>query len=429
MARSARKASRSRAREEALAAARAVSVPARCDVVVVGGGASGLAAAVAAAEAGASVTVLERSVACGRTILATGNGRCNLSNAELAGPTPRWDRYNRPDFVAAACGPRLGEDVLAFFEGCGLACAEETGGRLYPLSRQAASVREVLLARARRAGVTLAPAREVTGVTREDNGWRVTFAGADSAGGSAAGGAASGGTASIPSGTVRCRGLVLAVGGGEGLSRSLGLACAPYEPVLCSLACEPLTPLDLAALDGRRAHVAVRLLRDGAELAREEGEVLFRPYGLSGIVVFDLSRLARPGDVLALDLTGGLDRERARELAETAGSCAGLIDPAIAAALGPDALDRALDLHFRVSGPAEPERAQVTRGGLLVTQFDPTTLEARELPGLFACGEALDVDAACGGFNLAWAWKSGLVAGDAAAGASSAAAARRARTA
>ena len=172
----------------------------------------------------------------------------------------------------------------------------------------------------------------------------------------------------------------------------------------------------LGELDGRRAHVVARLVRDGREVAREVGEVLFRPYGLSGIVVFDLSRHARPGDVVSLDLTCGLDRERARELAGAAGSCAGVLDPVIAGALGQDALDQALDLRFVVQGPAEPERAQVTRGGLLTGQFDPATLEARERPGLFACGEALNVDGACGGFNLAWAWKSGLVAGRAAAG-------------
>ena len=147
MARGPRRASRSRAREEALAAAAAVRVPVRCDVAVVGGGASGLAAAVAAAEAGASVTVLERAVECGRTILATGNGRCNLMNAELRGPAPAWERYNEPAFVAAVCGPGFGGDALAFLEGCGIAWAEEGGGRLYPLSRQASSVREALLAR------------------------------------------------------------------------------------------------------------------------------------------------------------------------------------------------------------------------------------------------------------------------------------------
>ena len=389
MARGPRRPSRSQAREAALAAAASVRVPARCDVCVVGGGAAGLAAAIAAAEGGASVVVLERAPECGRAILATGNGRCNFSNARLS-----WERYNDPAFVEAVCGPRFGENVLAFFEGCGLAWAEE-GGRLYPLSRQAASVREVLLARAGRAGVTLAAAREVGGIAREAGSWRVTFAGATS-------------------GELEVRSVVLAVGGGEGLARSLGLACAPFEPVLCSLACEAPEGVSLEALDGRRAHAAARLLRDGTEVAREEGEVLFRGYGLSGIVVFDLSRAARRGDVISLDLTCGLDEGVARHLAETAGGCAGLLDPLIARALG-DSLDRARDLRLVVQGPAEPERAQVTRGGLLTSQFDPATLGAHGLPGLFACGEALHVDGACGGFNLAWAWKSGLVAGAAAA--------------
>ena len=364
-------------------------VPARCDVVVVGGGASGLAAGIAAAEAGASVVVLERAVECGRTILATGNGRCNFSNASLA-----WDRYNDPAFVEAVCGERFGEDVLGFFEECGLAWVEEDG-RLYPLSRQAASVREVLLARARRAGVTLAPAREVTAVEHEDSGWRVSYEGASA-------------------GRVLAGSVVLAAGGGEKVLSATGLTCAPFEPVLCSLACSAPAGVSLDALDGRRAHVVARLLRDGVEVARETGEVLFRPYGVSGIAVFDLSRGARAGDVISLDLTCGAELERLRQLAERAGGCSGILDPVVALALG-DSLDLARDLRFVASGPAEPERAQVTRGGLLTAQFDPATLEARALPGLFACGEALDVDGACGGFNLAWAWKSGLVAGHSAA--------------
>ena len=365
-------------------------VPATCDVCVVGGGAAGLAAAVTAAEAGASVVVLERALECGRTILATGNGRCNLSNARL-----EWRRYNDPAFVEAVCGERFGSDVLGFFEGCGLAVAEEGGGRLYPLSRQASSVREALLARARRAGVTLAAAREVTGVERGGKGWCVAYEGVDA-------------------GETCARSVVLAAGGGEGIVRSLGLACAPFEPVLCSLACEAPAGVSLESLDGRRAHAITRLLRDGAEVAREAGEVLFRGYGLSGIAAFDLSRDARPGDVVSLDLTCGLDEGRARGLVRAAGGCAGLLDPAIARELG-DSLKFARDLRLVVLGPAEPKRAQVTRGGLVTGQFDPATLGARGVPGLFACGEALDVDGACGGFNLAWAWKSGLVAGAAAA--------------
>lgn len=401
MARQPKKTSRSRAREQALAAARAVRVPDRCDVVVVGGGASGLAAAIAAAEAGAGVVVLERDVECGRTILATGNGRCNFMNTQLLGPDPDWTRYNDPTFVEAVCGRSFGDDVLEFLEGCGLAWTEEEGGRLYPLSRQASSVREVLLARARRAGVTLAPAREVVDISVRDR--RVYTC------------AHFGANPGPESCHVYTR-VIYATGGGRALTRATGLSCAPFEPVLCSLACDPAsTGISLDALDGRRARVVAKLLRAGREVAREEGEALFRAYGLSGIVVFDLSRLARPGDVVSLDLTCGMDPGHVGSLVSAAGSCAGVLDPVIAAALGADAPSLALDLRFIVTGPAEPERAQVTRGGLLTSQFDPATLKARELPEFFACGEALDVDGACGGFNLAWAWKSGLVAGRAAA--------------
>ena len=398
MARTARRTSRAQVRERALAFAADVRVPASCDVVVVGGGASGLAAAIAAAEAGASVVVLERALECGRTILATGNGRCNFMNASLCGPRPAWERYSDPAFVEAVCGGRFGQDVLAFFEGCGLAWAEEEGGRLYPLSRQAASVREALLARALRAGVTLAPAREVGGVQAATDGYRVTL------------------SPDSPIEATReivARRLICSAGGGEELARSLGLSCAPWKPVLCSLACQATEGVSLAALDGRRAHVIARLLRGGSEVARETGEALFRSYGLSGIVVFDLSRIAAPGDVISLDLTCGMDAETAARLTGVAGSLVGLLDPAIARALD-DSLELARGLRFVVTGPAEPERAQVSRGGLRTDQFDPATLEARGLPGLYACGEALNVDGACGGYNLAWAWKSGLVAGSAA---------------
>lgn len=392
MARRARGGTRARLRAEALEAARAVRLPGCVDVAVVGGGPAGLACAIAAAEAGPSVAVLERELACGRTILPTGNGRCNLSNARLS-----WERYNEPAFVEAVCGPTFGDDVRRFLEGCGLALAEEEGGRLYPLSRQAASVRAVLLARARRAGVVLAPARAVEGLEARGGGWVVRARLADEKDERLAAGA-----------------VVVACGGGARLLGELELACAPFSPVLCPLACEAVAGVDLAALDGRRAHVVAQLLHDGREAARERGEVLFRPYGISGIVAFDLSRATRPDDVVALDLTCGLDAARAERLARTAGGLEGLLDPVVAEALG-GSLELARDLRLVVRGPAEPERAQVTRGGLVCDQFDPTTLEARAVPGLFACGEALDVDGACGGFNLAWAWKSGLVAGAAAA--------------
>lgn len=379
---------------------------------MIGAGASGLACAIAAAEAGAKTVALERDAECGRSILATGNGRCNLANANLA-----WARYNDPAFVGAVCGDTFENDVLAFFEESGLAVVQEEDGRLYPLSRQAASVRDVLLARAERADVTLAAAREVTGIAREGKLWRVSWSENFDYG---------------REGALLADTIVIACGGSAGrgeasrrsasLLESLGIEMRPWTPVLCPLACEPVArEISLEELDGRRAHVTARLLRNGREIARERGEVLFRPWGLSGIVTFDLSREAREGDVISLDLTDGLDAERASELARAAGGLAGIIDPVIANVLQTAvpiisaALDTARDLRLIVHGPTEVEHAQVMRGGLLTNQFETATLEARKLPGLFACGEALDVDGACGGFNLAWAWKSGLVAGSAAA--------------
>ena len=411
MAKGPRRTSRAQAREAALAAAAAVSVPRRADVVVCGGGAAGLVAGIAAAEAGASVVVLERDLTCGRSILATGNGRCNLMNQSLVaggawGNEPSWQCYNDPAFVAAVCGRSFGEDVLAFFSACGLATTQEGEGRIYPLSLQASSVREVLLVRARRAGVVLAPAREVTALSADGSGaWRVCLGekfGTETAR------------------EVTASAVVLASGGGSALARGAGLACADNEPVLCPLACEALVGVRLDALDGRRVHATARLLRSGKEIGRELGEVLFRGYGLSGIVIFNLSRLARPGDVISLNLLGGIDVVAAQDIVTRAGTCAGLMDPAIALVFPgspEEVVKRASDLRFVVKGPAEPERAQVTRGGLHASQFDPDTLEAAPAgrPGLFAAGEALNVDGACGGFNLAWAWKSGLVAGAAAA--------------
>lgn len=398
-----KKPSRTDLRRQALETAARVELPTSCDTCVIGGGASGLVAAITAAEAGANVVVLERDLECGRKILATGNGRCNFANKALG-----LSHYRNEDFVAKVTGPHWLEDVLGFFKASGLAWDTEEG-RLYPLSRQAASVRAVLLARARRAGVTLAPAREVTGLARKiGRTWDVTWSGIEPRE-----------KCAPPAGQIAAESVVVACGGSSAVTDSLGLPCVEKSPVLCALACKPAgESLDLARIDGRRAHARARLLRDGNVLWTEDGEVLFRPWGVSGICVFDLSRRATPGDVISLDLTSGMSAENVRTLT-AAGCVEGVVDPLIAAALGgapvAEKLEHVRDLRLTVTGLAETERAQVTRGGLDVTGFSPKSLGATGAPGLFACGEALDVDADCGGFNLAWAWRSGQVAGSSAA--------------
>lgn len=433
-------------RQRLLAEAARVNTPTDCDVTVVGGGAAGLVAAIAAAEEGASVVVLERDLECGRTILATGNGRCNFANENL---DPA--RYNDPSFVEAVTGPRFLDDVLGFFRECGLRWVSEDG-RLYPASRQAASVRNVLLARARRAGVVLAPAREFCDVDWIKPEWmgvtspELHYSPKTSSTQPAGIAEVSHTLPSDDSGAVILSGsrtVVIASGGEpQPFVSNLGIRITKRTPVLCPVACEA-SPL--SELDGRRAHVEARLLsaESGNELLRERGEVLFRSYGISGIVTFDLSRRACPGDIVMLDLVPDLGADELAAIIDPQktgrferGRIDGVIDPDIARILerlanegwtgagqggatsedGTHALVAlAKSLPLVVSGLAETDRAQVTRGGFANDQFVPETLSCREHPWLFACGEALDVDADCGGFNLAWAWKSGLVAGRAAA--------------
>lgn len=366
------------------------------DVCVVGGGAAGLVAAIVAAESGTSTVVLEQAPTCGRTILATGNGRCNFANRHL-----KPSCYNDPDFVRATCGDDWLEHVLAFFRASGMAWAEEGEGRLYPLSRQSASVQAVLVQRAQRVGVLCGCAREVVDVTRARAGFRLSFVER---------------FANEQIRTVEARNVIWAVGGARKVPGDLQLAVAAPQPILCALRCAG--PM-LQELDGRRVHANVSLVSNGTHVLAERGEVLFRPWGLSGIVVFNLSRHARVHDELVVDLLPDLTCEKANLLATH--TLDGVLDPIIARELlrvahtPRKAVSMAKELVYAVEGPADTQSAQVTRGGLLTCQFCPTTLEAHDVPGFFACGEALNVDGPCGGFNLAWAWQSGLVAGGAAA--------------
>jgi predicted Rossmann fold flavoprotein len=196
----------------------------------------------------------------------------------------------------------------------------------------------------------------------------------------------------------------------------------------------------LKGLDGVRARAAVTLVREGRELFREEGEVLFRPFGVSGIVSFDLSRFAEEGDVAQLDffpsydvraLVSLLTERRLRHPADPLKLLLdGMLHPRLAqavvraAAAHPDTCpDQALleklatlmkAYRLRITAGPSPLQAQVTRGGLATEGFDASTLRSLHHPRLFAAGECLDIDGPCGGFNLHWAWASGYTAGTAA---------------
>lgn len=398
-------------------------------LAIIGGGAAGLAAAVEASrEARArssevGITVYEADGRVGKSILATGNGRCNLSNAK-----PDASAYRNAGFVGDAYRALPPAEVRSFFGDLGLVMREDGEGRLYPLTNKASSVLDVLRFAAREGGVQEACGAEAVAVTPVDGRFLVCFA---------------------DDGTVFADAVVIACGGGA--AQSLvppGYGFADVRPVLGPLKTErpPLKGLNNirvrceASLYGRPAEAGARdrrrLHAGGALKARETGEVLFRDYGVSGIAVFDLSRFAEAGDVLSLDLVSGMgEAELAADLASRAerfgarsavdlvsGMLLAPVARAVLASIGvqPDAplsRGRTADLAraaksfaLEVAGIGDVRQCQVSRGGFDVASFAPETMESRLHAGLHVVGEALDVDAPCGGYNLHWAWTSGMLA-------------------
>lgn len=413
------------------------------DVAVIGGGASGLAAAITAARAGARVCMLERDVAAGLPILATGNGRCNISNAVLD-----TRHYRHPDIASEVFSTHPEQDIDAFFSSLGLMFAEEGEGRLYPVTRRAESVRDVLLAACARLGVEVRCCCEPVHAKRDGDAWSLAVNelaeplsykhGHDAKAELRRARKASAEAKRIDR-TVRARSVIIACGGTAGdVCDLFDVPHLDETPILCPIACEfahPNAPA-LDALDGLRVEANLTLVRAGEAMASEQGEVLFRSYGISGIAAFNLSRRLEAGDSIRLDLFPSLDDrelcrllvDRSEQLGPFTGDPAWL-DGMLARPLAQvictllkneaDTLTALAELLHRltlqVTGTTEHAQAQVTRGGIPFDAIDLTALSLQRSEALYACGEALDMDADCGGYNLAWAWLSGMRAGTSAA--------------
>ena len=377
----------------------------RYDAIIIGGGAAGLAAAVALSRRGRRVAVLEAQPRVGRKLLSTGNGRCNFTNT---GAAPE-DYFGDAALARGALAAFPPARVLEFFASLGVPARVDAEGRAYPSSNAASSVLDALRLSLQEAG-----GEEVVG-------FRVRALSRDLVATAEDGRQMAG----------RCA--LLATGGLA--APSLGAADAPFVKTLGlrftrrAPALAPLETESVPALKGLRAQCVLSL-----EGHMERGEILFTEYGVSGIAAMQLSRFARPGATLSIDFLGGaqpalaaraqmlpkrrmedflngiVPRRVGQVLTKSAGiplsKTAGELDAAEISALETVLTGWTLPVHG-VRGYAQ---AQVTAGGLEGTQFDPDTLEARRVPGLYAAGEMLDVDGPCGGYNLQWAWASALLA-------------------
>lgn len=401
------------------------------EILVVGGGAAGIAAALSAAEAGGRVTILEGLNRPGKKLLVTGNGRCNLGNTRIA---PECYHTARPDRLKVLLKQMPATLTTDFFERWGLMTMADEAGRLYPYCRQASMVVDVLLLALQRRGVAVETDCTVTEAFWDRGGFTVKSS-QGSRWRSDALILAAGGKAAPKQGLN---------GGGYALAKGFGHSCTPLYPCLTALRC---THPALRGLKGIRVLCTVALCAGGREIARESGELQLTEYGVSGIPAMQLScRLgAQKGANVSVDFFPDcsmralytLLRRRAEECPDSTLEDAflGLLHKRIMYALmkeaglsplsrtvrtlRPEELARLAELlknwRLPVEGPMGWEQAQVTGGGIALQEIGDD-FQSRCCSGLYLAGEVLDVAGECGGYNLHWAWCSGILAGRRAVG-------------
>ena len=394
-------------------------------IAIIGGGASGMAAALAAAEHPENrVVLLERQARLGRKLQATGNGRCNLTNLHAAEGGYHGDEPSFWEYALSAFPP---ERTLDWFRGLGLYTVAEGSGRVYPYSDQANSVVDVLRFALEKPNITVKLGAEVEKVKRNAQGFRLEYGGE----------------------TLDCQRLIVACGGlagtklggtmsGYQLLRGFGHRCTRLRPTLVQL---KTGWSGVVGLKGVRANCRAEILRDGTPVQSGAGELQFTEYGLSGPVIFELSRdvcqakgdwccrldfLPQAAEETLLEelrrrratalsaselFTGILHNRLGRVLTQAVGISAQTPIRELPDVLLKEAAGAAKRFEISLTEPMGMDSAQVTAGGILTREFDETTMESRLVPGLFACGEVLDVDGDCGGYNLQWAWSSGRLAG------------------
>lgn len=394
-------------------------------VLVIGGGAAGLAAAISAAECGDQVTILERMDRVGKKILATGNGRCNLMNT---GPRRFHGNAQLAEAVLDQCGV---EAQSRFWQHIGLRMRQEEGGRVYPVSGMASTVLDALRFSAEALGVETMVGIHVTGIFKARHGWtvmageqkwkadRVIVAG--------------GGCAQPKLGSD---------GSAWGLLTAHGHRMVKTMPALTQILTDTGS---IKGLSGIRLRTTVTITSGEEKKYSESGELLFADYGVTGVCVMQCARYVCAGDVLHIDLIKALGFASAEEFRQElyrrrnkwmnrmqSELLTGLCVPKIAQAMLQVAgiknahsmpcgalknaeiehlVAVAADFSLNIRGVKGYENAQVTAGGIAADEFDPVTMESKLAAGLHAAGEVLDVDGDCGGFNLMFAFGSGILAG------------------
>lgn len=398
------------------------------NVIVVGGGASGLVAAISAAREGAKVTILEQKDRIGKKILATGNGRCNLTNEYME---PECFRGDDTSIVTNVLNQFGYQETVDFFEKLGV-ILKNRQGYVYPISDQASTILDVLRMELDRLQTTVCLDHKVTTIQKNKNGFVVY----------------------TNKGNYQGESLILATGGkaapvlgsdgsGYTLAKEFCHRLSPVVPALVQLKAKGAFFKQVA---GVRTTAKVTVYINNVSTASDVGELQLTNYGISGIPVFQISRYAAKGlyekknVTVEIDFIPSMSDEAFLEFINkrlvthgyknTEDFFIGMFPKKIIGMLlkeanisfktemafvPEDKLKSVLHLckHFTVliEGTNDFEQAQICAGGVKTTEINSQTMESLYEPNLYLVGELLDIDGICGGYNLQWAWATGFIAG------------------
>ena len=407
-------------------------------IAIIGGGASGLFAAINILEVGndVSVTIFERMNRVGKKILATGNGRCNITN-EFASDIcengfPKYFHGENSKFANYSLTKFSQNDLIDYFSKNGVMFRQEND-KFYPFSEQAGTVLDFLRLKCEMLGVNFILDTEVNQIVKKNNGFVVNNSFFDKVI------VACGGKSSPHLGSN---------GTGYALLEKLGHKTTKLYPAITQIKTETEF---VKQLKGIKADANCSIFVDNSIIREEFGQVLFADYGLSGPPIFQLSRVAAMNYENACFVSLDFMKDKSiNEIYDVLKSiidspftypltCENLLSLVLNKRLGQvivkySGLSLNQDVYaltdedllticksikqfkLNVKGVNGFQNAQVTAGGIKTNDFDDKTMESKLIKNLYACGEILDIDGDCGGFNLQWAFSSGFIAANSAVG-------------
>ena len=401
-------------------------------VIVIGAGASGLVAAIYAKSKGNDVILFEKNEICGKKILATGNGRCNFWNEDQ-----RLEHYRSSNFekIEQIINNKNKEEILKFFEKIGIE-PKIKNGYYYPNSNQAISIKKALELEAKKQNVTIKTDSEVVDLKKEKEGFKVIL---------------KNGQEIISNSVILSTGSKAAPKtGSDGIGYQI---CRKFNHTII----KPLPALVQLKADGKflkdwegiRTDVLVKLYENGKKIGEEVGEIQLTNYGISGICVFNLSGRVSRGlndnkkETVKINFLNSLNINSPKDFIEWMNKrnllvkdrsifelLEGVLNYKLVNVLlkkskinnnmkweelslssKNDLAENITCFNLDIIGTNSFDKAQVCSGGIPLNEIDVNNMQSLKVKGLYITGELLDVDGDCGGYNLEWAWITGMVAG------------------